>query len=107
MDTTMIPSVAVIASLGCAPDQAVKIRKLIENFEARYPLGTRPMVTLNKIGRIMGHPEVCSIPKGNNAKSPAIYYVNAGDTYSTTMMWVNGRFKVGNWGSIVERGNYN
>ena len=103
----MIPSVKTIVTIGCSPDTAVKIREIIQDFEASYPLGTRPTKTLNRIGVLLGNPEVCSIPKGNNAKSPSIYYVNAGDTYSTTMMWVNGRFKVGNWGSIVERGHYN
>jgi hypothetical protein len=103
----MIPSVKTIVAIGCSNETAGKIRTLIENFEARYPLGTRPTKTLGKIGELLGHPEVCSIPRGKNAKSPSISYVNAGDTYSTTMMWVNGRFKVGNWGTIVERGNYN
>lgn len=47
------------------------------------------------------------IPAGSNAKSPAIEYCNAGDTYASTLMYVSGRgYRVGCWGDIVERGNY-
>ena len=46
------------------------------------------------------------IPHGHNAKSPAIEYCNSGDTYTTTLMFVNGRYRVGCWGDIVERGDY-
>jgi len=44
--------------------------------------------------------------RGSNAKSPAFYYCNAGDAYARTILGVNGRFCVGCWGDIVERGNY-
>jgi hypothetical protein len=46
------------------------------------------------------------IHAGGGAKSPAIYYCNTGDTYGTTILKVNGRYRVGCWGDIVERGNY-
>ena len=46
------------------------------------------------------------IPAGRNAKSPAITYVNMGDTYTPTIVWVRGRYRVCCWGDIVERGNY-
>lgn len=46
------------------------------------------------------------IPHGHNDKSPAIEYCNAGDTYTTTLLFVNGRYRVGSWGDIVERGHY-
>ena len=46
------------------------------------------------------------IQQGHNRRSPAIDYLNAGDTYTTTLMYVRGRFVVGDWGSIVERGAY-
>lgn len=46
------------------------------------------------------------IERGSNQKSPAIDYLNAGDTYDETLMRVRGRFCVGCWGDIVERGNY-
>lgn len=46
------------------------------------------------------------IPQGHNRRSPEIEYLNAGDTYAATLLYVNGRFRVGCWGDIVERGNY-
>ena len=44
--------------------------------------------------------------RGKNKKSPPIEYCNAGDTYNVTILFVNGRYRIGDWGSIVERGNY-
>jgi hypothetical protein len=46
------------------------------------------------------------ITAGNNAKSPAIEYVNFGGTYDTTLLYINGQYRVGSWGDIVERGSY-
>jgi hypothetical protein len=46
------------------------------------------------------------IPAGHNARSPAIEYLNAGDTYTTTLLFVRGCYRVGSWGGIVEYGNY-
>ncbi len=46
------------------------------------------------------------IGRGKNSRSPAIEYLNAGDTYATTVLFVRGQFRVGCWGDIVERGNY-
>jgi hypothetical protein len=46
------------------------------------------------------------MPEGKNAKSPAFEYCNAGDTYATTVIFINGRYVIGCWGDIVERGNY-
>lgn len=43
---------------------------------------------------------------GSGPNSPAIEYLNAGDTYATTILFVNGRYRIGCWGDIVERGNY-
>jgi hypothetical protein len=56
---------------------------------------------------ILGTCGVEYIPAGRNAKSPAIEYCNAGDTYAATLMYVSGKgYRVGCWGDIVERGNY-
>lgn len=46
------------------------------------------------------------IAKGSNSRSPAIDYLNAGDTYAETLLYVRCQFRIGNWGDIVERGNY-
>lgn len=61
---------------------------------------------MRAIDRILRTCGVEYIPKGHNRRSPAIYYCNTGDTYDTTIMKINGRFRVGCWGDIVERGNY-
>lgn len=45
-------------------------------------------------------------PAGSNRRSPAITYLNAGDTYESTILYIRGRFRVGTWGDVVERGNY-
>lgn len=44
--------------------------------------------------------------KGNNAKSPRFWYINMCDTYTTTILRINGHYRIGCWGDIVERGNY-
>lgn len=46
------------------------------------------------------------IPQGHNRRSPAITYLNTGDCYEATILVIRGRFYVGCWGYIVERGNY-
>ena len=63
-------------------------------------------VKLEAINGIMDGCGVEYIPAGRNRRSPAITYVNVGDPYLTTLMWVRGRYVVGCWGDIVERGNY-
>lgn len=66
----------------------------------------RPFTRMERIDEILGTFGVEYIPAGRNAKSPAFHYCNAGDTYATTILEVNGRFRIGCWGDIVERGNY-
>jgi len=46
------------------------------------------------------------IAAGSNLRSPAIDYLNAGDSYELTLMYVRGKFRVGCCGDIVDRGNY-
>lgn len=44
---------------------------------------------------------------GTNAKSPSFEYVNMGDTYTATILYVYGRgFRISDWGTLIERGNY-
>lgn len=64
------------------------------------------LAALHRIDSVLGTFGVEYIPRGHNAKSPAISYCNTGDTYQTTIMLINGRFVIGAWGDIVERGNY-
>lgn len=110
----MIPTVKNMISHGFTEEQAKKIRAVLEDFTRRFPGGynkqlqlVRPITTLEKICRILNGCDVQSIPEGTNSRSPAIHYVNMGDTYDTTVMYVGYRqWRIGDWGSIVERGNY-
>jgi hypothetical protein len=65
-----------------------------------------PRHAMDAIDGFLGTHGVEYIPRGHNAKSPAIAYCNAGDTYGTTILLVNGRYRIGAWGDIVERGSY-
>ena len=100
----MIPSIKTLSHFG---DKAQSIRSLMERFVNRHPLGgVSPETTLGKISDLIGGHGVEYIASGSGPRSPAITYVNMGDTYDTTVIWVNGRFRVGCWGDIVERGSY-
>ena len=47
------------------------------------------------------------VPHGSNARSPGFSYINMGDTYTTTIVRIDGgRYCVTDIGSIIERGNY-
>lgn len=61
---------------------------------------------LQSIDAILGNCGVEYIPTGHNVQSPAIYYSNTGDSYGITVLKINEVFKIGSWGDIVERGNY-
>lgn len=61
---------------------------------------------MERIDKILNTCGVEYTMRGHNQKSPGFYYCNAGDTYATTVIRVNGQFRVERWGDIVERGNY-
>ena len=102
-----IPSVNTMVKRGFTLEQSKSVRAEMERFQDQYWRGgVRPTKTLERINAIIGGYGVEYIPRGHNARSPAIEYVNAGDPYADTVMFVSGRFIVGCWGDIVERGNY-
>lgn len=101
----MAPTLKTFRQFGFADDQAQQIREVIQHYERHYS-GKRPVVTMNKIDAIMDSNGVECIPPGHNSRSPEILYINEGDTYATTVLFLNGRFRLGCWGDIVERGNY-
>ncbi len=68
--------------------------------------GTCRYSRMDRLNAVLGTHGVEYVPSGAGAKSPAFYYCNAGDTYSTTILKVNGRFRVGTFGDLVEHGNY-
>lgn len=65
-----------------------------------------PSDRMDRINEMLGTFGIEYIRQGHNQKSPAISYCNTGDPYRTTVMRVNGQFRVGNWGDIIERGHY-
>lgn len=86
----------MIKVLGITREQAHAIR-----FAMEYK--TDAMRAINEQLRTYG---VEYIPQGRNQKSPEIEYCNTGDTYKPTVMLINGKFVLGCWGDIVERGNH-
>lgn len=100
-----LPTVKNMMSRGFSKEQATKIRELMERYEQKS-LGKFPRNTLEKISDILGGCGIETIGAGHNSMSPKITYVNMGDSYDVTVMWINGNFQIGDWGSIVERGNY-
>lgn len=102
MRNERLPSVKTLSrieGINRDPSTPRKLRKVLER-----DLALR--VRLGIADGIIGGTGVETISAGHNQRSPAIHYVNLGDTYSTTLMLINGRFIVGCWGDIVERGNY-
>lgn len=103
----MAVSLRQFAKYGFSPEESKKIRELMLRFERKFAWkGIFPSNTLNAISDVMGGFGVETIPEGRNSRSPEIAYVNIGDTYDWTVLYVNGRFRVGAWGDIVERGSY-
>ena len=65
------------------------------------------VLKLYAINDIIGGHGVEHISPGEGSQSPAIDYVNMGDTYTTTILRLaGGRYRVQCWGDIVERGRY-
>ena len=75
-------------------------------FGACYHRPSLQSVKLEAINELMDGCGVEYIQAGRNLRSPSIDYVNMGDAYSVTILWTRGRYVVGCWGDIVERGNY-
>jgi len=114
----MMPTVKTIsARIGCPAETARAIRRAMETHER----GGAPFATdtLERISAIMGAGAYGaeSIPPGDGPRSPSIEYVNRGDTYDPTILYLDGvshggratgrgRWAVGAWGDIVERGRY-
>jgi hypothetical protein len=83
------------------PEIAKQVRAIMAG-----PSRVNGQTRMQRIDAVISTYGVEYIAAGHNSKSPAITYCNAGDTYATTVLKVNGRFRVGCWGDIVERGNY-
>jgi hypothetical protein len=77
--------------------------KYVQTCYNRPPL---QMVKLTAIDTILQTYGVEGVPRGHGANSPGFDYCNTGDSYASTIIWINGRYRVANWGDIAERGNY-
>lgn len=91
----------------CARRQFNRLRAMQEYRYSHVSLAVRDALLLAEAA----YPDCCTfgvehIQKGKNQRSPAIDYLNSGDTYTDTVLYANGQFRIGNWGSYVESGNY-
>lgn len=104
-----IPSIKTLCSI-MPVERAKLVHERCERYRERCKNHPSANISvnhcLNYCSAIMEQFGYEKIPAGRNQKSPAIEYVNTGDPYTNTLLFVNGNFSVGNWGSIVERGNY-
>ena len=65
------------------------------------------VLKLEAVNELVGGHGVEYVPQGTNAKSPAFYYLNMGDTYTPTLVRTGSkRYRVACWGDLVERGSY-
>jgi hypothetical protein len=97
------PSVKALQAIkDVTREDAKRIRAIMTGAELT-PNGVTRMDAIDRVLRTCG---VEYQEAGSNRRSPAFYYCNAGDTYATTVLKVRGRFRVGCWGDIVERGRY-
>jgi hypothetical protein len=125
-----LPSVKTLSLI--AHDRAVELRKVLEittreelesmllseQGESKYPVtyawyrsGYHPMTMLcakmSIASDITGCHGVEYQRAGKGSRSPAFEYVNAGDAYASTLLYIYGRgYRVACWGDIVERGDY-
>lgn len=99
-----LPSVKTLSEITNSVEAAKELRKLLEdNADYMTPWKVLDLCDVHvRNGSGTEH-----IERGHNEKSPPIDYVNCGDPYVSTLMYVEGRgYQVGCWGDIVERGNY-
>jgi len=97
-----LPSIQTLMRIkDVSREDAVAIRAIMAG-----PGKEDGLTRMERIDQVLRTFGVEYIPAGKGRRSPAILYCNAGDTYDTTVLKINGRFSVGCWGDIVERGNY-
>jgi hypothetical protein len=117
----MIPTPKTIAQRLRVPMETARIvRRMMENHErSGAPFATE---TIESIGDALSAGGFATygaefIGRGDGPRSPSIEYLNTGDTYDATILYLDGvtesgrstgcgRWAVGSWGDIVERGRY-
>lgn len=116
-----IPTPKTIADrLSVSIETARAVRRAIERHErSGAPFVTGTMGTIGDILAAGGfdHSGPEFIRPGDGPRSPSIEYLNTGDTYAPTLLHLDGvtsggrstgrgRWAIGSWGDIVERGRY-
>lgn len=97
------PSVkTIMAGLGIDVEKARKIRAIMEG---PYR-DERDTTRMQRIDEVLGTYGVEYQRAGRGRRSPEFWYCAPGDAYAATVLKVNSRFRVGCWGDVVERGNY-
>ncbi len=119
----MIPSVKTLAQITSYPTELRKVLEATSLKTLQDMLSAQYGATQGWVASCYHYPgffelkmsmadELCEthgkeyIKRGKGTKSPSIHYLNAGDPYITTLLYVRGNYRVGCWGDIVERGNY-
>ncbi len=102
MNTPSVKALREAFGQWLLPGQATMIKRIMDGPGKDDDGLTR----MQRIDRILGTHGVEYQSAGSNKRSPAFCYLNSGDTYAVTILKINGRFKIGTWGDIVERGNY-
>jgi hypothetical protein len=112
----MIPTPKTIAARLAVPMETARaIRLAMETHErSGQPFATD---TIDAIAAMIDGDGAETIRPGDGPRSPSIEYANRGDTYAPTVLYLDGvtdggrstgrgRWAVGSWGDIVERGRY-
>lgn len=100
-----IPSIKTIETrLKIDRVVAKEVRRLLEkDCNGTYAYGTLRLVERALGYHLLTHGVESIVSLG---KKPAILYLNTGDPYNTTVMNVGGRWVIGAWGDLVEKGGY-
>lgn len=109
------PSIKTIMQTGCSKAEAIKIKAIMQSTSKDYVIDNshacqswvRQCYNMPRLHELKLHAidEILNthgVEYFSTNKS-SVYYCNAGDTYATTIMRVNGRYRVGCWGDIAER----
>lgn len=102
----MALSIKNLTNHGFTLEQANFIREALLKYEAKNSKWVRPVRTFRIISEFLEQFGVQRIPAGTNQKSPEITYIDTGDLYDTTLMWVNNHVSIGYVAYLLERGNY-
>lgn len=108
------PSIKSLTTrLNLSKDQAKQLRALFDA-KIRYARNVREtdvvevLTMANEFLGFYGVEHLC-LPDGTPQCADgsdielSISYANSGDTYTTTLLCVNGNFRIGNWGAYAEK----